>query len=61
MVTGCQEGLYVAWIVKNGVLSTSFLVFCCFDMKEFNCFCLLHTACLVSHEGYRGSDEPSAS
>ena len=61
MVTGCQEGLYVVWIVKNGVLSTSFLVFCYFDMKELNCFCLLHTACLVSHERHRGSDKPSAS
>ena len=24
----------MAWIVKSGVLSTSFLVFCCFDIKN---------------------------
>lgn len=41
MVRGCQEGSRVAWMVKSRVLSTPFLLFCCFDMKEANCFCLL--------------------
>ena len=31
---GHQEGSCVAWKVKGGVLSTSFLVFFCFHIKS---------------------------
>lgn len=44
LVTGCQEGSRVAWVVKSEALSSSFLVFCRFDIKEPNCFCLLQPA-----------------
>ena len=31
---GCQEGSRVAWVAKSRVLSISFLVFWCFDIKK---------------------------
>lgn len=50
-VTECQEGSCVAWVGKSGDLSTSFLVFCCFDIKEHNCFCLLQLAYSMGCDG----------
>ena len=43
-VMGLSGRPRVAWIVKSGALSTSFFVFCCFDIKEPNCFCLWQPA-----------------
>ena len=34
-VMSCKEGSPVAWKVESGVLSTSFLMFCCFDIKKW--------------------------
>ena len=44
MVMGGQEDLRVSWVVKTGVFPTSLSVFCSFDIKEPNCFCLLQPA-----------------
>ena len=43
----CLNLIYIhglIYIVKSWALSTSFLVFCCFDIKEPNCYCLLQPA-----------------
>ena len=48
---GCREGSCVAWVIKSMALSTSFLVFCCFDLKKSQLELLLPaTACLVFPE-----------
>ena len=37
-VTGSQKGLCMAWILRSGVLSTSFFMFASFDIQESNLY-----------------------